>query len=237
MDLEALEREQRALAARVRLEPAALPSPAELSVFAFDVHYRAGIAHVAGSLWQGGREQVTYCGACEVAAPYLPGLFCYREGPALLALWRSVAERLPAVDVLLVDGHGVAHPRRFGLACWLGLAAERPALGVAKQSLLSDPPEPAPERGAAAPVRLGAEPLGWAVRRRTGVKPVFASPGHLLDVAGAREATLALPGRCRVPDPLRRADRAARARASGAPSAGEVELGRLPPALPPWHDS
>jgi deoxyribonuclease V len=235
-ELEDMARRQRELAARVVDAPADLPPPADRRVLALDVQYQGGLGHVAGSLWRGAEELGTYCGALSAPVAYVPGYFCFREGPLLLALVRRLQAEGHGFDLLVVDGHGIAHPRRFGAACWLGIACDLPAVGCAKEPLLPERGDPGPERGSFAPVRLGEEEVGSVLRTQTGINPVYVSPGHRIDLAGAREALLSLPGRYRLPDPLRRADHAARMRARGGPpQPGEgTDLGPLEPARPPW---
>jgi deoxyribonuclease V len=137
--------------------------------------------------------------------PYVPGLLSFREAPAMLAALRRLRG---TPDALLVDGHGLAHPRRFGIACHLGLLADLPCVGVAKSRLCGTHAEPGPRRGAQAPLRDDGELLGSVLRTREGSKPVYVSVGHAIDLATAtrlvQDATLAH----RLPEPTRLADRA-----------------------------
>ena len=139
-----------------------------------------------------------------VRFPYVPGLLSFREAPALLAALRRL--RVP-VDALLCDGQGIAHPRRFGLACHLGVLLGLPAVGCAKSRLIGDWVEPGPERGEQTPLMQGNERIGTVLRSRTGVKPLFVSPGHLCDFKGAAELVLRCGGGLRLPEPVRLADR------------------------------
>lgn len=143
---------------------------------------------------------------CEVRFPYIPGLFAFREGPALCAALEAL-DRPP--DLILVHGHGTAHPRRCGIASHLGVLLGIPSIGVADHLLVGDVGEPATERGAAAPVRVEGEVVGWAVRTRAGVRPVYVSPGHLVGHAAAVELVLAMSRGYRRPEPLRAAHRLA----------------------------
>lgn len=142
-----------------------------------------------------------------IAFPYVPGLLAVREGPAVLA---ALAELDMPPDLLLADGHGLAHPRGFGLACWLGLAADLPTVGVGKRRLAGAYAPPARERGASTPLVHAGREVGRAVRTRTGVRPVFVSVGHRVSLATAMAWTLACAPRFRLPEPLRLADRLAR---------------------------
>jgi deoxyribonuclease V len=140
--------------------------------------------------------------------PYEPGLFAFRELPPLLAALERL-ERAP--DVLVCDGHGLAHPRRFGLACHLGVLTGRPAFGVGKTRFVGTHANPAHERGSSVPLVDAGEEVGAVLRTRDGVKPVYVSAGHRIDLAHACRLTLALTPRYRLPETTRHADRLSRA--------------------------
>ncbi|MFI5930221.1 deoxyribonuclease V [Micromonospora sp. NPDC051543] len=141
------------------------------------------------------------------AFDYVPGLFAFREAPALLAALDAL-KTVP--DLLVCDGHGVAHPRRFGLACHLGVVTGLPAIGVGKTSLVGEWEAPAAERGAWSALRDGSEVLGRVLRTRDGVKPVFVSVGHRVSLENATARVLALTPRYRLPETTRTADRLCR---------------------------
>lgn len=142
-----------------------------------------------------------------VPFPYLPGLLAFRELPAVL----EALGRLRATpDLVVCDGYGLAHPRRFGLACHLGVVTGLPTLGVAKNPLTFRHPPLPPHRGAAAPLLDGGEEAGRALRTREGVKPVYVSPGHRMTLGLACAHTLALAPRYRLPETTRLADRLCR---------------------------
>lgn len=136
--------------------------------------------------------------------PYVPGLLSFREAPALLAALRKLT---CDADVVMCDGHGRAHPRRFGIACHLGLLVGRPALGVAKSRLAGAHREPARRRGSAVALRDRGERIGTVLRTRDGVRPLYVSPGHLIDEAGAVRLVLRCGRGYRLPEPTRLADR------------------------------
>ena len=136
--------------------------------------------------------------------PYVPGLLSFREAPALIAVLRRV--RSP-FDAVLCDGQGLAHPRRLGLACHLGVLLDKPAVGCAKSRLIGEHAEPGKDRGAFAHLRYRGERVGSVLRTRTGVKPLFVSPGHRCDHPGAVELVLRCGGGFRLPEPVRLADR------------------------------
>jgi deoxyribonuclease V len=136
--------------------------------------------------------------------PYVPGLLSFREAPALLAALRKLCA---TPDALLFDGQGIAHPRRFGIACHIGLIAGLPALGCAKSRLCGDHFPPGPARGARAPLMERGEVIGAALRTRDGVKPVYVSVGHDFDLGTAIRLVLQCSAGYRLPEPTRLADR------------------------------
>ncbi|MGJ5751840.1 endonuclease V [Streptomyces puniciscabiei] len=138
-----------------------------------------------------------------VSFPYVPGLLAFREMPAV----RAALDRLPCSPGLVVcDGYGLAHPRRFGLASHLGVLTGLPAIGVAKNPFTFTYDDPDPARGAWAPLLARDEEVGRALRTRDGVKPVFVSVGHRVSLDNAVAHTLALTPRYRLPETTRRAD-------------------------------
>ena len=134
--------------------------------------------------------------------PYVPGLLTFREGPALLEAWEKL-EIIP--DVIMFDGHGLAHPRRLGIATHMGLWLNRPTFGCGKSVLVGKFDEPAPERGNWSPMRHQGEVIGAALRTKNKVNPIFISPGHLIDLPTAIDLTLRCDGGYRLPEPTRRA--------------------------------
>ncbi|MFH8988191.1 deoxyribonuclease V [Streptomyces sp. NPDC017940] len=151
-------------------------------------------------------EEATAVG--RVAFPYVPGLLAFREVPAVLA----ALDALDADPGLVVcDGYGIAHPRRFGLASHLGVLTGLPTIGVAKNPFTFSHRAPDDARGSATPLLDGAEEVGSALRTRAGVKPVFVSVGHRVTLAAARAHTLHLTPRYRLPETTRRADALCRA--------------------------
>lgn len=145
-----------------------------------------------------------------ITFPYVPGYLSFRELPVLVAAWEGLRER---PDLVVLDAHGYAHPRRMGLACHAGLELGLPAIGCAKSILYGEPGELGEGRGARAPLvdPKSGEELGWALRTRDRVRPVYLSVGHLIDLPGAAELILKLTpgGRYRFPETTRRADRLA----------------------------
>jgi deoxyribonuclease V len=134
--------------------------------------------------------------------PYVPGLLSFREGPAVLEAFRKVRLR---PDLVFFDGQGTAHPRRLGLASHLGLWIGVPSIGCAKSRLCGEAEEPALERGAAGHLVDRGEVVGSVLRTKKGVRPLFISPGHLIDLPSAVRETLAACTRYRLPEPARAA--------------------------------
>ncbi|MFD0597909.1 endonuclease V [Catellatospora coxensis] len=181
-------------------------------------------------------EAVTAAGA--VSFPYVPGLLAFRELPTLV----DALERLTVTpDVLVCDGYGVAHPRRFGLACHVGVLTGLPAFGVAKTPFMGAGgessasrrsggaqgvatgeahAEPGPGRGDWSPLTEDGAVLGRVLRTQPKVKPVFVSVGHRMDLDTATALTLALSPRFRLPETTRHADQLSRRLLGGLPAGG-----------------
>ncbi|EYT82860.1 endonuclease V [Streptomyces sp. Tu 6176] len=138
-----------------------------------------------------------------ISFPYVPGLLAFREIPTVLAALGAL-DREPGLVVC--DGYGLAHPRRFGLACHLGVLTGLPTIGVAKNPFTFTHDDPGSARGSAAPLLAGPDEVGRALRTRDGVKPVFVSVGHRVSLDTACAHTLALTPSYRLPETTRRAD-------------------------------
>ena len=134
--------------------------------------------------------------------PYIPGLLSFREAPAVL---QAVTRLTRRPDCLLCDGQGIAHPRRFGLACHLGLLLDLPSIGCAKSVLVGEYQEPPEKRGGFRMLIDRGERVGIILRTRDGVEPVYVSPGYRMSTQQAREIVLKATGRYRVPEPTRQA--------------------------------
>jgi len=136
--------------------------------------------------------------------PYVPGLLSFREIPPILAALDQLSN--PA-DLILVDGHGRAHPRRMGIAVHLGLWLQRITIGVGKSKLCGEFREPGPARGSQSQLEHRGDVIGSVLRTRTGVKPVFVSEGYGLPLPECVKWVLRLAPRFRLPEPIRIADR------------------------------
>jgi deoxyribonuclease V len=143
----------------------------------------------------------------EVRFPYIPGLLSFRELPLVLPAFARLSRR---PDLVVVDGQGLAHPRRFGIACHLGVLLDLPAIGCAKSRLTGWPQGAlAEEAGARVPLADRGEVVGYEVRSRTGVKPLYVSPGHRIGPEEAVTWVLRLTKGYRLPEPTRLAHQAA----------------------------
>jgi deoxyribonuclease V len=195
---------QRELAARIVLANR-LPDPLK-TVAGVDVSY-----HKHGTNFHAAIVVLSYpnlqiidqaSAVAKSSFPYIPGLLSFRELPVLLEAFRKLQT---APDLVLVDGQGIAHPRRFGLASHLGLWLDLPTIGCAKSRLVGEAKDVASERGSSLPLFDRGDEIGRLLRNRAGVKPLFVSPGHLVDLTSAARMALACGGGYRLPEPTRQA--------------------------------
>lgn len=144
----------------------------------------------------------TACIASRAGFPYVPGLLSFREMPPLLEAFRKLRV---TPDAVLVDGQGITHPRRCGLASHLGLVLDLPAVGCAKSRLIGEYREPRQRRGSASDLRDGGEIIGRVVCTRDGVAPLFVSVGHKISLDDAVALVLECAPRFRLPETTRQA--------------------------------
>lgn len=136
----------------------------------------------------------------ETRFPYVPGFLAFREAPALVQAWVQM-EHKPGL--LVVDGHGIAHARRMGIAAHFGVLTGQPSLGCAKKLLYGRPSEPGPLVGDAAPLMSGTDQIGHVFRSKARTAPVFISPGHLVGMNNCLDIMRHCTGRYRIPEPTR----------------------------------
>ncbi|MBN2588750.1 MAG: deoxyribonuclease V [Sedimentisphaerales bacterium] len=136
----------------------------------------------------------------KVTFPYIPGLLSFREAPVCIA---AVQKIKVVPDIFMIDGQGIAHPRRLGLAAHLGLFFDKPTFGCAKSRLTGNFNEPSLEKGSFTPLKDKNEIIGSVVRTRTRVKPVFVSVGHKCLLKETIDITLACAIKYRIPEPTR----------------------------------
>lgn len=173
-----------------------------------DASYKGGEAHAALVVFSFPALAAVECVTATqpVEFPYVPGLLSFREGPVVLKALEKLTLR---PDLLIFDAHGLAHPRRLGLACHVALWVDIPAIGCAKRRLVGTYEEPEQERCSISPLEDKGETIGTVVRTRTGVKPVFVSIGHRVDLTSSVHYVLACGKGYKLPEPTRWADKAA----------------------------
>jgi deoxyribonuclease V len=139
----------------------------------------------------------------KITFPYVPGLLSFREIPVLL---KAFARLRRAPDLIFCDGHGYAHPRRFGIACHLGVLLDRPTIGCGKSILVGRAEQPLQRVGSWTPLVDKDEVVGAAFRTREGVKPVYISQGHRISLESAINFARSVTDGFRIPRPTREAD-------------------------------
>jgi deoxyribonuclease V len=196
---------------RARVAEAPLPRPPR-RIAGVDVHVDAArglaFAAVAVVTLPGLDLTESVLAARPVTFPYVPGYLSFREAPVALAALRLLAE---PPDLVMCDGQGRAHPRRFGLACHIGVLADLPTVGAAKSRLIGLHAEPGAARGDRVPLEDKGEIVGAVLRTRPGTRPLYVSVGHRVTLDDALAAVLATLARWRLPEPTRLADRLSRA--------------------------
>jgi len=178
-----------------------LVAGADLSIQRFARRGYAGIVVIDAETFETVDEATA---AVDVTFPYVPGLLSFRELPAVAAAWRRL-RRKP--DVIIFDGNGYAHPRRFGLACHGGVLFDLPTVGCAKSIHVGRHGPLGEKRGATAPLIDKDEVIGMAVRTRDRVRPVYVSIGHRMDLRTAVELVLRMARGYREPETTRRSHR------------------------------
>lgn len=194
---------QQQLRSQIRIEPPAGPlrtiAGCDISFNKFEETVYAGIVVLNLETL----ETIEEAGVVSTAPfPYIPGLLSFREIPSLLEAWTKLRSE---PDVVMFDGHGIAHPRRIGIASHAGLFLNRPTFGCGKSVLVGKYDEPAPERGSWSPMIHYKDTIGAALRTKNKVNPVYVSPGHLIDLQTAIDLTLRCDCGYRIPEPTRRA--------------------------------
>ncbi|MBE9504073.1 MAG: deoxyribonuclease V [Proteobacteria bacterium] len=140
--------------------------------------------------------------SASVSFPYIPGLLSFREGPVVLEAFKKLKTK---PDLIVFDGQGIAHPRGLGIASHMGLILGIPSIGCAKTRLCGEFTEPGREKGDWSPLTLKGTDVGGVVRTKNDVKPVFVSPGHLIDIKSSIDVILQCASKYRLPEPTRQA--------------------------------
>lgn len=187
-------------------------------VCTLDIQYKEEEAYVAMEVRTWGEEGYQIYLSKELCTvPYQPGYFAFREGPVLLAAIQKLIQKIgESPRLLIIDGHGIAHPRKMGLASWVGIKSGIPSLGIAKDTLIHvDYQTLGKEGGTQQKIIVGGEWLGTILRTQTNIKPIFISAGHLINQTSALRICRAFIGKYRIIEPIRMADQAARKFAKG----------------------
>lgn len=209
---------QATLASQVQLSdafPSGIRTVGGFSAASFD---GGRVVRAAGVVLDAQTLQPLYQHACEMTThvPYVRELLGFRVLPAML----EAHDALPILpDVALVDGHGIAHPRRFGLASHFGVATGLPTIGIGRALLSGNHDEPGAASGSSRRLFDGDQQIGWALRTRPGTAAVFVSPGHRVSLASALELALRFQTRHRLPEPTHIAGRLAVQRSPHGPAA------------------
>jgi deoxyribonuclease V len=143
----------------------------------------------------------------KITFPYVPGYLTFREGPAVVEALNTLKSSLKIrPHLILVDGQGIAHPKRTGIAAHIGVLLNMPTIGCAKSRLIGEYKEPGTEKGDWSLLKYKGKVIGAVLRTRANITPVFVSTGHRIDLKGSIEIVLGCTGKYRIPEPLRMAD-------------------------------
>jgi deoxyribonuclease V len=148
----------------------------------------------------------------QIRFPYVPGFLSFREGPAITM---AISHLKTSPGLILVDGQGIAHPRGIGIASHIGVLLDIPTVGCAKSRLIGEFIKPGRNKGEASPLTQQGKTIGVVLRTRAGVRPLYISPGHKINLEKAIEVVLACTRQYRIPEPLRRADSVSKRVAAG----------------------
>lgn len=183
--------------------------PTDIRIVAgVDTAFAGDVAHSAVVLLDSTTLQVIDSAVAQAPTPmpYIPGLLSFRELPTILAAFGRLTK---SPDLIFVDGQGILHPRRFGIASHLGVELDVPTIGCAKSLLCGAYDPPSAAKGYYTPVHHNGELIGAALRSRARTREIFISIGHKISLAKAVELTLAMTPKYRLPEPIRIADRMA----------------------------
>lgn len=220
MDIQALEAAQKAMAAEVTVfrDEQIIALAEQDIIFTVDIQYVGDRAFVAVDIRRMNGEGLGIHGGESIAGmQYLPRFFCFREGPPVVDVLQQVMAQTgyrPAL--IIIDGHGIAHPLRLGVACWIGVKMGLPTIGIAKDTLLQYSGVLGSEKGDSVDVLLDGEVVGKVLRSQKDINPIFVSVGHLFNLRTAVQVALHFVDKYRLPEPIRAADHQAREWAKAA---------------------
>lgn len=167
-------------------------------------------------------SEIARCGiSTRVDFPYVPGLLAFRELPPLEKAWNLLKIK---PDVLIMDGHGIAHPRRMGIATHFGIIADQPTIGCAKNILIGDYEEPDSGKGSFSYIKEEGECIGIVLRSRTKVRPIFVSPGHKVSFRDSRKIVMQCLTKYKLPKTTRMAHNFVNRLRRGEANLGYVEF-------------
>lgn len=203
-----LRQQQVALAAQVDLSDALVGLPERIAGIDSGFEDGGRITLSAAVLLDGASLQPVESTLARLptALPYIPGLLSFRELPAAL---QALAQLPHTPQLVMVDGHGIAHPRGLGIAAHLGVLTGLPSIGIGKSRLVGEFDEPGPLQGDHSPLMFKGRQVGWVLRSKPRCKPLFVSPGHRVSVEACLPLVLACLRGYRLPEPTRLADRLA----------------------------
>jgi deoxyribonuclease V len=170
---------------------------------AFDPETEVAFAGVIVYRFPGLEEVERRMARRQLRFPYVPGLLSFRESPVLLA---AFARLRTVPDLILIDGQGRAHPRRFGIACHIGILFDKPTIGCAKSRLVGEHQEPGKKAGSTTPLMLEGERIGVVLRTRDDVRPIYVTTGHRVSLDSAVGLVKQCVDGFRIPKPTREAD-------------------------------
>lgn len=197
--------QQEALRERLRLEPIkGLPRLVAGVDAAFSPDKKQALA--AAVVWDREAQKVIEIAhaVLPVEVPYIPGFLSFREGPVVTA---ALGKLTQPYELVMFDGQGYAHPRRCGLATFVGVQLDVPAIGVGKSRLIGTHEAPAEKAGATTRLMDGDEQIGVVLRTQDNTRPIYVSVGHRADLKSAVKVVMACATRYRIPEPTRNADR------------------------------
>lgn len=226
IDLEFLQEEQAWMAQQVSIPKDFLEFQPHDIIFGIDIQYVGELAFCAVAVHHfNGHHIQTFLHKTDAGMEYLSGFFCFREGPPVSRTIRRILDTQNVIPkLIIIDGHGIAHPRGLGVASWLGVTTNIPSMGIAKRALLHYDGELQEQRGATLPIFHRNQEVGAVLRTQAKTQPVFVSPGYHISLKQSVQIALDFSSSYRIANPIRMADQAARVFAKGEKPKGGIVL-------------